>query len=111
VAEPLLAAIGDLPVIALVSQAAGTLAALVGVRAGLQGALRREDVLGTVRVPAHVSTWPGRMNVRFRTETIDLAVRRGGLDADPKWVPWLGRTVTIVYDGAREVGDAPVSGA
>jgi hypothetical protein len=35
--------------------------------------------------------------VFFDLNGVSLAVRRGGLDLDPGWVPWFGRVVGFHY--------------
>lgn len=37
------------------------------------------------------------LDVHFPAEAAKLAVRRVGLDVNPGWIPWLGRTVTFHY--------------
>jgi len=37
------------------------------------------------------------------TERVDIDIRRVGLDIDPGWVPWLGRTVTFHYPNLTAV--------
>jgi hypothetical protein len=31
-------------------------------------------------------------------ESIDLAVRKAGLDRDPGWVPWMERNVRVEFE-------------
>jgi hypothetical protein len=38
------------------------------------------------------------MDIHFRLEQIDLAVRRAGLDRDPGWVPSLQRVIKFHFD-------------
>jgi hypothetical protein len=35
-------------------------------------------------------------------EAIDVALRRAGLDADPGWLPWLGKTLSFRFVGGEE---------
>jgi hypothetical protein len=39
-----------------------------------------------------------RRIVTMPMEAIRLSIRRGGLDHDPGWVPWLSRHVRIVFE-------------
>lgn len=43
------------------------------------------------------------LDVLFALDQADLAVRRLGLDADPGWVPWLGRIVSLHFVPAAEL--------
>ncbi|SFI42761.1 hypothetical protein [Albimonas pacifica] len=46
-------------------------------------------------------TWTeGRIEARYPAAAADLALRRRGLDADPGWVPWLGRSLRYRFDDA-----------
>jgi hypothetical protein len=40
---------------------------------------------------------PGWLEVRLPLATVDLTIRRAGLDIDPGWLPWLGAVVRYVY--------------
>jgi len=35
-------------------------------------------------------------------EAIDIDQRRAGLDADPGWLPWLGKTLSFRFVGGEE---------
>jgi hypothetical protein len=35
-------------------------------------------------------------------EAIDIDLRRAGLDADPGWLPWLGKTLSFRFVGGEE---------
>ena len=50
-------------------------------------------------IPGRVRLGPETMTIALPMECIDLAVRRGGLDRDPGWVPWLARNVRLVFEG------------
>jgi hypothetical protein len=50
-----------------------------------------------VRRPGRVVAEPGWIEVHLPLHTVDLAIRRAGLDADPGWVGWLGTVVRFVY--------------
>jgi hypothetical protein len=43
------------------------------------------------------------LDVIFSFDQVDLSVRRLGLDADPGWVPWLGRIVNLHFEPANEL--------
>lgn len=43
------------------------------------------------------------IRIRMSGDAIDLAVRRAGLDRDPGWVPWLNRTVRILFREGLEL--------
>ncbi|MDF2235413.1 hypothetical protein P2H44_22895 [Albimonas sp. CAU 1670] len=65
-------------------------------RQGLDGWLRRRAGRGLHDLAARGGwlLWSdGRIEARFPAAAADLALRRRGLDADPGWVPWLGRSV------------------
>jgi hypothetical protein len=62
--------------------------------------LRRRARLGiatAVMRPARLSLTPTHADVFFDLNGVSLAVRRGGLDLDPGWVPWFGRVVGFHY--------------
>jgi hypothetical protein len=59
-------------------------------RAGLRALVAR---------PGHVAFTRTHVDVVLPLRDLDLRVRRAGLDADPGWVPWLGRVVTFHYEG------------
>jgi hypothetical protein len=40
---------------------------------------------------------PGWLDVYLDLDTVDIAVRRAGLDLDPGWVSWLGTVVRFRY--------------
>jgi len=50
-------------------------------------------------VPAGVRHSPSHLDVHYPLAAVRLAVRLAGLDVNPGWVPWLGRVVTLHYDG------------
>ncbi|MGR3781669.1 MAG: hypothetical protein ACU0DT_10460 [Albimonas sp.] len=70
-------------------------------RRGLDGWLRRragrrlQDLAGR----GGWLIWSqGRIEARYPAAAADLALRRRGLDADPGWVPWLGRSLRYRFD-------------
>lgn len=51
--------------------------------------------------PGRIVVTPLHLDVFFEAGTVDLRIRRAGLDLDPGWVPWLGRVLRFHYlDGA-----------
>ena len=40
---------------------------------------------------------PDEIRIELPLATVDVDVRRAGLDADPGWVPWLERRVRVIY--------------
>jgi hypothetical protein len=51
---------------------------------------------GVLRVTA------SHLDLDLHTTTIDIRIRRAGLDFDPAWVPWLGRVVRFHYPRLRQ---------
>jgi hypothetical protein len=49
------------------------------------------------RRPGTVAGRAGWLEVRLSVDTVDIAIRRAGLDIDPGWVPWLGTVVRYRY--------------
>ena len=88
---------------AVVPQVIGVMCQLFASRAGLPGASVSEFVARFLAIPARVRLEPESMWVILGNTAIDLAVRRAGLDADPGWVPWLGRTVRVEFEGGESV--------
>ena len=54
-------------------------------------------------VPALVEAGLSHVDVYYRMADIRLAVRRVALDADPGWLPWLGRVVRFHYGEVAEL--------
>jgi hypothetical protein len=48
--------------------------------------------------PGLIAAAPTHVDVFLDGRTIDLRIRRAGLDVDPGWVWWLGRVVLFHYD-------------
>ena len=62
--------------------------------------LRRYARTGLHKVVAktgYVAVTKTHVDVSFSMQTIDINVRKAGLDIDPGWVPWLGRVVQFHY--------------
>lgn len=57
----------------------------------------RMDLADLVHRPAWVSATPTHIDVIFAMDDVDMRLRRLGLDADPGWVPWLGRIVNFHF--------------
>lgn len=60
-----------------------------GARVGLATLVHR---------PGKLSLTPTHLDMHFALSTVDLRVRRTGLDIDPGWLPWFGRVVHFQYD-------------
>ncbi|MDD9206909.1 hypothetical protein PU560_10580, partial [Georgenia sp. 10Sc9-8] len=58
----------------------------------------RQLLLGLVTRPGRVQAAPGWIVVLLPAESVDVAVRRAGLDLDLGWVPWLGTVVEFRYE-------------
>jgi hypothetical protein len=57
-------------------------------------------IASLVSRPARISMTPTHVDVHFELAAATLAIRRGGLDVDPGWVPWFGRVVHFHYETA-----------
>jgi hypothetical protein len=73
-------------------QLAAALAEALGPDAG------NDPVTRVCRRDAHVLADPGWIELHLSSESVDLDVRRAGLDIDPDYVAWLGVVVRFVYD-------------
>ena len=56
----------------------------------------------TWQMPARLIADSSHINLHFRLNDAQLAVRRVGLDINPGWVPWLGRVVAFHYGSGME---------
>jgi hypothetical protein len=54
-------------------------------------------VIRVTHRPGTVIGSPGWLEVRLPLATVDLTIRRAGLDIDPGWLSWLGAVVRYVY--------------
>ncbi len=75
-------------------------ALLAAWRIGLDRWLRRRTrrrLADVVRRRGWLRPHPSGLGVRFRLAQADIALRLQALDADPGWVPWLGRQVAYHY--------------
>lgn len=65
--------------------------------------LRRYAGLGVAALvarPARLSLTPTHADMEFELSSVNLAVRRAGLDLDPGWLAWFGRVVSFHYRNA-----------
>ena len=83
---------------ALLAQVCGTLCHLFAARAGGPRASTAETARRYLALPARVEIDADQVSVRLAMDRIDLSLRRAALDRDPGWVPWLGRTVRVVFE-------------
>lgn len=54
------------------------------------------------RIPARLIADSSHLEIHFRLNDANLAVRRVGLDITPGWLPWLGRVVSFHYGSGLE---------
>lgn len=59
--------------------------------------------------PAWMQLSHTHLDVVFGLDQADLKVRRQGLDADPGWVPWLGRIVSLHFEPASDLPAMPAA--
>jgi hypothetical protein len=50
-----------------------------------------------VQRPGSISLTRTHLDVRFDLRSVDIRIRKAGIDLDPGWVPWLGRVVSFHY--------------
>ena len=50
-----------------------------------------------IRRPGFVTLAPTNLDVTLSIDSVDIRIRRMGLDLDPGWVPWFGRVVHFHY--------------
>ncbi len=86
---------------ALAAQLAGAAAALFCARAGAAPGSAAELASGWLRFPAEVRVDAEAIAVDVDDRHVRVELRRAGLDRDPGWVPWLGRTVRLRFVGAE----------
>jgi hypothetical protein len=60
--------------------------------------LAAQNLRQLIRRPARMELAPTHIDLFFRSADADLALRRAGLDFDPGWVPWLGRTIRYHFN-------------
>lgn len=88
---------------ALLVQVVGSICHLFAARAGGEAPSATAFVQQHLALSGRVGLVEGTMTVTLSMKSIDIHTRRAGLDRDPGWIPWLGRTVRIVFeDGDRE---------
>ncbi|MDC6168332.1 hypothetical protein PO768_12905, partial [Paucibacter sp. XJ19-41] len=79
----------------------------------LRRALRghaRMDLAELLQRPAWVAASPTHIDVIFALDSVDLRLRRLGLDSDPGWLPWFGRIVAFHFLGAELLPPEPGRG-
>lgn len=52
----------------------------------------------TCKRDARLTFDPGWIEARFSLDSVSISIRRGGLDRNPDWLPWLGAVVRFVYE-------------
>lgn len=57
---------------------------------------------GLLRRPGQIVLTEQSVTVIQPVEAIDIDLRRAGLDADPGWLPWLGKTLSFRFVGGEE---------
>jgi hypothetical protein len=100
----------DPTAIPLVARAAAMLAYHVAARLGIAPAvLARGEaadlvalVVERLAVPGCIVYMPESVRVEMPMSAIDIDLRRAGLDFDPGYVPWLERTLRLVFSGSDE---------
>jgi hypothetical protein len=91
---------GSAPAAALLALVIGAPCLLFAARAGGEPFSSAEAFVNRfLALPGHIRTSPERMEILFRGQDVDLAVRRAGLDRDPGWLPWLDRSVRLIFEG------------
>ena len=78
------------------SAAAAALLAMVAGAPSLLFTARCSEL--TLARPARIRITGERIDVIFGPASVDLNVRRAGLDRDPGWLPWLRRRVRFIYE-------------
>lgn len=79
----------------------------------LRRALRghaRMDLAELLQRPAWVGASPTHIDVVYTLDSVDLRLRRLGLDSDPGWLPWFGRIVAFHFLGAELLPPEPGHG-
>jgi hypothetical protein len=87
---------------ALSAQLAGVCVQLFCARAGLTGLSPTELVSTHLKLEGWLMLDHEELRLVLPLEAIDMPVRRAGLDANPGWVPWLGRHARIEFEGGEE---------
>ncbi|MEO8549053.1 MAG: hypothetical protein ABI678_03750, partial [Kofleriaceae bacterium] len=75
--------------------AAGALAVMVCERMGIVWS--RDPARALIERTGRIVATEDELTVELPLSSVDLDVRRAGLDRDPGWIPWLRRTVRIVH--------------
>ncbi|MEZ4235284.1 MAG: hypothetical protein R3F59_03825 [Myxococcota bacterium] len=89
--------------------ALGAAAALLEARAGEPPSADADAFVARwLRLPGRLEPDPADADaevVVLSARDVDFALRRAGLDRDPGWLGWRGRTVRFRFDGAEEALD------
>ncbi len=89
---------GSAPACALIAQIVGALGHTFAARAGLDPVPTPATLIDRYfALRARLVIGPKEMTVVVPMAHIDPDLRRSGLDRDPGWIPWLGRTVRFVF--------------
>lgn len=56
-------------------------------------------VAGRFALAGRIETEAEAIRIVLPMAAIDLDIRRAGLDADPGWLPWLGKRLSFVFEG------------
>ena len=75
--------------------AAGAFAAMVCERMGI--AWSRDPARALLRRGGRIIATEDELTVELPLSSVDLDVRRAGLDRDPGWIPWLRKTARIAH--------------
>lgn len=67
------------------------------------------SAMALLQRPAWMQLSSTHLDVVFTLDQADLKVRRQGLDADPGWVPWLGRIVSLHFEPASDLPTLPAA--
>jgi hypothetical protein len=96
------------PAAALLALVAGAPGQLFAARAGAPTPDTVEAFVDRyLACPARLRLGPERLDVLLRADQVAFAVRRAGLDRDPGWIPWLRRSVQLVFEEPVAVAQAP----
>ncbi|HWE53580.1 MAG TPA: hypothetical protein VG273_27565, partial [Bryobacteraceae bacterium] len=97
---------GSAPAAALLALVIGAPCLLFAARAGADPFSSADAFVDRfLALPGHIRTGPEQMEILFRGQDVDVAVRRAGLDRDPCWLPWLRRSVRLIFEG-QEIAQA-----
>jgi hypothetical protein len=96
------------PAAALLALVAGAPCTLFAARAGAPAPDAVEAFVARhLTRRGRIRLGPERMDILLSADEVDLDARRAGLDRDPGWLPWLGRTVRFVFEERGPAGGEP----